>query len=172
MKARGTDWKTARRWNTEGERRRKKPQNNKNVLLEVQAQRATKIPFSLVRTSAKCYTEIKHRLKTKQPIYLQIVNKFFRSNKLCSKKDSDFPLRNCSDIFIFFFKCKIQINIKCMASNFVGKVTPCNCDSSAKIQLLHFLIISFQAAVFLTIYLTNYFIGFFKMALQQTILLQ
>lgn len=79
---------------------------------------------------------------------------------LCSLKDSNFPLRNCSDFLIFFFKSKIQTNIKCMASTFVGRVTPYNCDSSAKIQLLLLLIIRCQAAIFLTIYLTNSFIVF------------
>lgn len=43
----------------------KKTQNNKNVLWEVQAQRAIKISFILVRTPAEGYTEIKHRLKTR-----------------------------------------------------------------------------------------------------------
>lgn len=50
----------------------KSPQNNKNVIWEIPAQREIKIPFSLARTPAKDYTEIKHRLKTRLSFYLQI----------------------------------------------------------------------------------------------------
>lgn len=73
MKARGTDWKTARSWNTEEERRMKKPsKQQKNVLWEIPAQREIKIPFNLAKTPAKDYTEIKHKLKTRLSFYCQI----------------------------------------------------------------------------------------------------